>query len=60
MNGKMRNLIRLIREPTKAFTTNSNLGAVGLVNTSVNLLEVVRVGDDLVTGDQILQIRKRD
>lgn len=43
--------------PTEAFTTNCDLGAVGLVDTSVNLLEVVDVRDDLVTGDKVLFAR---
>jgi hypothetical protein len=38
----------------EGLTTNGDLGAVGLVGNTVNLLEVVRVGDELVTGDDVL------
>ena len=38
----------------EGLTTNGDLGAVGLVDDTVNLLEVVRVGDELVTGDDVL------
>jgi hypothetical protein len=41
-------------KPTKRLAADSDLGAVGLVDDTVNLLEVVRVGDDLVTGEDIL------
>lgn len=33
----------------------SDHGAVGLVNDAIDLLEVVGVGDDLVTGEDILK-----
>lgn len=33
----------------------SDHGAVGLVNDAIDLLEVVGVGDDLVTGEDILE-----
>ena len=42
------------RKRTEGLATNGDLGAVGLVGDAVNLLEVVRVGDDLVTGDNVL------
>ena len=42
---------------TDVLATNSDTGAVGLVDDTVNLLEVVRVGDDLVAGDDILLSR---
>lgn len=32
----------------------SDHGAVGLVDDAINLLEIVRVGDDLVVGDEVL------
>lgn len=32
----------------------SDHGAVGLVDDAADLLEVVRVGDDLVVGDEVL------
>lgn len=32
----------------------SDHGAVGLVDDVINLLEIVRVGDDLVVGDEVL------
>lgn len=34
--------------------TDGDLLAVGLVSDAVDLLEVVRVGDDLVTGEGVL------
>jgi hypothetical protein len=40
---------------TKRLSTNSDLPAVGLVGNAVDLLDVVRVGDDLVVGDDVLQ-----
>jgi hypothetical protein len=40
---------------TERLSTNGDLPAVGLVGNAVNLLEVVRVGDDLVVGDDVLQ-----
>lgn len=33
---------------------DGDLLAVGLVGDAVDLLEVIRVGDDLVTGDEVL------
>jgi hypothetical protein len=39
---------------TEGLATNGDLGAVGLVDDAVNLLDVVRVGDDLVVGDDVL------
>jgi hypothetical protein len=42
---------------TKRLSTNGDLPAVGFVGNAVNLLEVVRVGDDLVVGDDVLQQR---
>jgi hypothetical protein len=44
----------LRRERTEALASNADLLAVGLVDDTVNLLEVVRVGDDLVTGKDVL------
>ena len=38
----------------EGLTTDSDLGAVGLVGNTVNLNEVVRVGDELVTRDDVL------
>lgn len=35
-------------------TTDGDLLAVGLVRDAVDLLEVVRIGDDLVIGDEVL------
>ena len=32
----------------------SDHGAVGLIDDAVNLLEVVRIRDDLVAGDDVL------
>ena len=40
---------------TELLASNSDLAAVGLVGDAVNLLDVVRVGDDLIVGDKILQ-----
>ncbi len=39
---------------TEGLTTDVDLLAVGLVDDTVNLLEIVRVGDDLVVGEDIL------
>lgn len=39
---------------TDVVGTDGDLGAVGLVGDTVDLLEVVRVGDDLVAGDEVL------
>ena len=36
------------------FSSDVDLGAVGLVDDAVDLLEVVGVGDDLVTGEDVL------
>ena len=38
----------------EGLTTDGDLGAVGLVGNAVNLLEVVRVGDELVAADDVL------
>lgn len=38
----------------EGLTTDGDLAAVGLVGDTVNLLEVVRVGDELVTRDNVL------
>ena len=38
----------------EGLATNGDLAAVGLVGDTVNLLEVVRVGDELVTRDNVL------
>lgn len=40
---------------TEALTTDGDLGAVGLVDDTVDLLDVVGVGDDLVTGENVLK-----
>jgi hypothetical protein len=42
-------------ERTERLSTNGDLPAVGLVGNAVDQLEVVRVGDDLVIGDDVLQ-----
>lgn len=42
-------------ERTNVVGADGNLLAVGLVGYAINLLEIVRVGDDLVAGDKILQ-----
>ena len=38
----------------EGLTTDGDLGTIGLVGNAVNLLEVVRVGDELVAGDDVL------
>lgn len=38
-------------------TTDGDLLAIGLVDDAVDLFEVVRVGDDLVAGDDVLLLR---
>lgn len=42
-------------ERTERLSTNGDLPAVGLVGNAVDQLEVIRVGDDLVIGDDVLQ-----
>ena len=39
----------------EGLTTDGDLAAVGLVGDTVNLSEVVRVGDELVAGDDVLR-----
>jgi hypothetical protein len=41
---------------TEALAPNGDHLAIGLVGNAVNLLKVIRVGDDLVIGDDILEI----
>lgn len=41
---------------TNVLSTDGDLPAVGLVGDTVNLLEVVRVGDELVAGDDVLRV----
>lgn len=38
----------------EGLTTNGDLGAVGLEDNAVDLLEVVRVRDELVAADDVL------
>jgi hypothetical protein len=45
---------RWVATNVKTLTTDADLLAVGFVCYSINLLEVVRVGDDLVVGDEVL------
>jgi hypothetical protein len=40
---------------TERLSSNGDLLAVGLVGNAVDLLKVVRVGDDLVVGENILR-----
>lgn len=42
-------------EHTERLTTDGDLLAVGLIDDTVDLLEVVGVGDDLVVGDDVLE-----
>jgi hypothetical protein len=44
-----------VGQRTERLSTNGDLLAVGLVGNAVDLLEVVRVGDDLVVGDDVLR-----
>lgn len=41
-------------EGTDVLSADGDLLAVGLICDAIDLLEIVRVGDDLITGDQIL------
>jgi len=41
---------------TESLSTNADLLAVDFVDGTVDFLDVVRVGDDLVTGDDVLAI----
>lgn len=45
---------RSVGTSVEGLTTDSDLGAVGLVDNAVDLLEVVGVGDELVVGDDVL------
>ena len=45
---------RSVGTSIEGLTTDSDLGAVGLVDNAVDLLEVVRVRDELVVGDDVL------
>lgn len=47
-------LSRGVTADVEVLATDRDLLAVGLVDSAVNLLEVVRVGDDLVAGDEVL------
>lgn len=47
-------LLRIQDEHTDVVGTDGDTGAVGLVDDTVNELEVVRVRDHLVSGDNIL------
>lgn len=40
---------------TNIDSANSDHGAVNLVDNTVNLLQIVGVGDDLIIGNNILQ-----
>lgn len=44
-----------IWEGTNVSDANGDLLAVSLIGDAVDLLEVVRVGDDLVTGEGVLR-----
>jgi len=41
---------------TETLSTNADLLAVDFVDGAVNLLDVVRVRDDLVAGDDVLVV----
>lgn len=43
-----------LRAPTDVLAADGNPLAVGLVGDAIDLLQVVGVGDDLVTGDEVL------
>jgi hypothetical protein len=43
-------------ERTNVVHAQGDLLAVGFVDGAIDLLQVVRVGDDLVIGDEVLQI----
>jgi hypothetical protein len=43
---------------TNVTDANGDLPAVGLVGDTIDLFQVVRVGDDLVTGDDVLRQRQ--
>jgi hypothetical protein len=45
---------RRIAADIEGLAANGNLFAIGLVDGTINLLEVIRVGDDLVVGDDVL------
>lgn len=47
-------LLKFDFKPTNVVATNGDLLAVGLVCDTVDFLEVVRVGEDLVAGDNVL------
>ena len=45
-----------IKRLTESLSTNADLLAVNFVDSAVDLLDVVRVRDDLVTCDDVLAI----
>jgi hypothetical protein len=47
-------------EHTEGLTTDGDLLAVGLVDDTVDLLEVVGVRDDLVVGEDVLERMSAD
>jgi len=50
-------LLRNCKGLTESLSTDADLLAVDFVDSAVDLLDVVRVRDDLVTGDDVLAIR---
>lgn len=49
-------LSRGVSTNVDALAANGDLRAVGLVDGTIDLLEVVRVGDQLVAGDEVLRV----
>jgi hypothetical protein len=47
---------RRIATDIKALSSNVDFGAVSFVGNAVNLLEIVRIGNDFVAGDNILLV----
>ena len=45
---------RWVAADVEALATNADFLAVGFVDGAVNQLDIVRVGDDLVAGDNVL------
>lgn len=46
-----------VEKRTELLSSNSDHPAIGLIRNAVDLLDIVRVGDDLVIGENVLQHR---
>jgi hypothetical protein len=46
-----------VEKRTELLSSNSDHSAIGLIRNAVDLLDIIRVGDDLVIGEDVLQHR---